>query len=204
MMEQTINDFLIIWATVDPIGTMALFAGLTSSLTPAERRKTAFKTIIYSSLVLLGAIVVGQIILTAMGISLLSFKVAGGIILFLFGIKMIFDDNSSRKEMDKDHDMAVFPLAIPATASPGAILAVILLTDNYTHPIDEQITTSLVMLSVLLITLVLLLLSGKIIRIIGSGGASILTRIMGMILAALSVEFVIEALSIEKWISSFS
>ncbi|GAA6184412.1 MULTISPECIES: MarC family protein [Alteromonadaceae] len=204
MMEQTINDFLIIWATVDPIGTMALFAGLTSSLTPAERRKTAFKTIIYSSLVLLGAIVVGQIILTAMGISLLSFKVAGGIILFLFGIKMIFDDNSSRKEMDKDHDMAVFPLAIPATASPGAILAVILLTDNYTHPIEEQITTALVMLSVLLITLVLLLLSGKIIRIIGSGGASILTRIMGMILAALSVEFVIEALSIEKWISSFS
>jgi len=204
MMEQTINDFLIIWATVDPIGTMALFAGLTSSLTPAERRKTAFKTIIYSSLVLLGAIVVGQIILTAMGISLLSFKVAGGIILFLFGIKMIFDDNSSRKEMDKDHDMAVFPLAIPATASPGAILAVILLTDNYTHPIEEQITTALVMLSVLLLTLVLLLLSGKIIRIIGSGGASILTRIMGMILAALSVEFVIEALSIEKWISSFS
>ncbi|MEP4889973.1 MAG: MarC family protein [Aliiglaciecola sp.] len=204
MMEQIINDFLILWATIDPIGTMALFAGLTASLSPSERRKTAFKTIIYSSLVLVGAIVVGQIILTAMGISLLSFKVAGGIILFLFGIKMIFDDNSPRKEMDREHNMAVFPLAIPATASPGAILAVILLTDNYTHPINQQITTTLVMLSILLITLGLLLLSGRILRIIGSGGASILTRIMGMILAALSVEFVIEALSIEKWISSFS
>ena len=117
---------------------------------------------------------------------------------------MIFDDNSQRKTMDEGHDIAVFPLAIPATASPGAILAVILLTDNYTHPIKEQLATALVMLGVLAITLVLLLLSGRIIRIIGMGGASILTRIMGMILAALSVEFVMEALSLEKWIKGFS
>ena len=204
MVDRIVQDFLIIWATIDPIGTMALFAGLTAKLSPAARRVTAYKTIAYATAVLVGAIVVGQLLLGAMGISLLSFQLAGGVILFLFALQMIFSSSTDGMESEDNHDIAIFPLAIPSTATPGAILAVILLTDNHIHPIQEQVVTGLVMLSVLAITLVLLLLSEKIIKLIGTGGASILVRIMGMILAALSVEFVMEALGVANWIEVVS
>ncbi|WP_286272929.1 MarC family protein [Thalassotalea hakodatensis] len=202
MLDNVLHDFLIIWATVDPIGTMALFAGLTAKLTAKERRKTAYKTILYAALILIGAIVVGQVILSAMGISLLSFQLAGGVILFLFGLQMIFASDTHEDEVDAKHDISVFPLAIPATASPGAILAVILITDNSIYSIEQQVVSAITMLSVLLVTLVLLLFSGAIIRVIGTGGASLLTRIMGMILAALSVEFIMEALGIGQWVNN--
>lgn len=193
MIDKIFHDFLIIWATIDPIGTMALFAGLTAKLSSPDRRRTAYKAISYAAAVLLGAIVIGQLLLGAMGISLLSFQLAGGIILFLFGLQMIFSVNSGGDEREAQHDIAVFPLAIPATATPGAILAVILLTDNHIHPINEQVVTALLTLLVLIVTLVLLLFSDRIIKFMGVGGASILTRIMGIILAALSVEFILEA-----------
>ena len=200
MIEKFTQDALIIWATIDPIGTMALFAALTARLTPEKRRRTAFKAIAYAAVVLVGSIVIGQVILSAMGIRLVSFQLAGGIILFLFGLQMIFSSDSQQAAKEPEHDMAVFPLAIPATATPGAILAVILLTDNQVHPITVQVGTALIMLCVLGVTLILLLLSERIIKIIGTSGASILTRVMGMILAALSVELVMNALSIGQWI----
>lgn len=201
MIDRILHDFLIIWATIDPIGTMALFAGLTAQLSATERRKTAYKTVGYAALILLGAIVLGQLLLSAMGISLLSFQVAGGVILFLFGLQMIFSDGSTNSTGEPLHDISIFPLAIPATASPGAILAVILITDNNVYSIQEQVMTAVTMLFVLVITLVLLLFSGGIIRVIGNGGASLLTRIMGMILAALSVEFIMEAIGVGRWVT---
>ncbi|MEP1384535.1 MAG: MarC family protein [Paraglaciecola sp.] len=204
MIDKILHDFLIIWATIDPIGTVALFAGLTATLTPQARRKTAFKTIFYAALILVGSILLGQLLLGAMGISLLSFQVSGGIILFLFGLMMIFSKDSPQTGAEPQHDISVFPLAIPATASPGAILAVILITDNHVYTFEQQLITTLNMLAILGITLVLLLFSGAIIRVIGIGGASLLTRLMGMILAALSVEFIMEALGIEKWVSTVS
>lgn len=199
MIDKLVQDALIIWATIDPIGTMALFAALTAHLDRAERRRTAFKAIAYAAAVLLGAIVIGQVILTAMGIRLASFQLGGGIILFLFGLQMIFGPGSQSSRKEPDHDMAVFPLAIPATATPGAILAVILLTDNNVYSVAAQVSTALIMLAVLGITLVLLLAAERIIKVIGINGASILTRVMGMILAALSVELVMNALGVEQW-----
>ncbi len=205
MTEKLIQDALIIWAVIDPIGTMALFTGLTAGLSPAARTRTAVKAILYAAVVLVGSIVVGQLILTAMGIQLISFQVAGGLILFLFGLQMIFRSESRSPgpgEPEPEHDIAVFPLAIPATATPGAILAVILLTDNHVHPIGVQLGTTLVTLAILGVTLLLMLLSGRIIRVIGLAGASILTRVMGMILAALSVELVMNALGVERWLGA--
>ncbi len=200
MLEKFVQDALIIWATIDPIGTMALFTALTAHMTPAQRRRTAYKTILYAGAVLLGSIVIGQVILSAMGIRLVSFQLAGGIILFLFGLQMIFGSGSQPSRAEPEHDIAVFPLAIPATATPGAILAVILLTDNHVHPIPVQIGTALITIAVLGATLVLLLFSSRIIAVIGVSGASILTRVMGMILAALSAELVMNALGFEQWI----
>lgn len=200
MLEKLIQDALIIWATIDPIGTMAIFAGLTAGLAPAERRKTATRTVLYAGAVLIGAIVIGQIILTAMGVRLISFQLGGGLILFLFGLQMIFGMPYQRLKGEEEHDIAVFPLAIPGTATPGAILAVILLTDNHIYPIPVQIGTTLITIAVLAITWVMLIFSEKIINVIGTGGASILTKIMGMILAAFSVELVMNAVGVAQWL----
>ena len=202
MFDKLFQDALILWATIDPIGTMAIFAGLTASLSAEQRRLTATRTVLYAGAVLIGSIVIGQVILSAMGIRLISFQLGGGLILFLFGLQMIFGAPYQRLKQEPEHDIAVFPLAIPATATPGAILAVILLTDNHIHPISVQIGTAFVTLLVLFITWLMLLFSEKILNIIGTGGATLLTKVMGMILAAFSVELVMNAAGVEQWMSA--
>jgi len=114
MLEKIIRDFVMIWTTVDPISTLALFAGLTASLTAAERRGIAQRATFYAAIILVVAVVIGQIVLDAMGIRLLSLKVAGGIILFLFGLQMLFGSASRETGLhEKGRDLAVFPLAVP-------------------------------------------------------------------------------------------
>lgn len=201
LLDKLLQDALIIWATIDPIGTLAIFTGLTGELDATQRRRTAIRTIAYSTAVLLGAIIVGQLLLTAMGIRLISLQLGGGIVLFLFGLQMIFGSGAAGGKKEPGHDMAVFPLAIPGTATPGAILAVILLTDNHLYSIPTQAMTAAVMLAVLGVTLLLLLMSTQIMRVLGKGGASILTRIMGMILAAFSVELVMDAVGAARWLA---
>ena len=200
MLEKIIRDFVMIWTTIDPISTLALFAGLTASLTAAERRGIAQRATFYAAIILVVAVVIGQIVLDAMGIRLLSLKVAGGIILFLFGLQMLFGSASRETgSHEKGRDLAVFPLAVPTIAGPGAIMAVILLTDNDVYSVPEQIQTAVVLLVVLGLTYVLLLVSDAILRVIGQQGAAILVRAMGILLAALSVELVLSALGIGPW-----
>jgi len=190
----------MIWTTIDPISTLALFAGLTASLTAAERRGIAQRATLYAAIILVVAVVIGQIVLDAMGIRLLSLKVAGGIILFLFGLQMLFGSASRETgSHEKGRDLAVFPLAVPTIAGPGAIMAVILLTDNDVYSVPEQIQTAVVLLVVLGLTYVLLLVSDSILRVIGQQGAAIPSPGDGNLLAALSVELVLSALGIGPW-----
>ncbi|WP_223577655.1 MarC family protein [Kangiella taiwanensis] len=201
------KDALILWATIDPIGTLAIFASLTATLTPKERFKTAVKAITYSAIILVGAVVIGQILLSAMGISLVSLQVAGGMILFIFSLQMIFGDAlafSSGGEKEKGHDIAVFPLAVPSIATPGAIMAAILLTDNHVYDIQTQVGTSLIMLGVLAVAFLFMLAASPILKVIGQNGAAILIRVMGLILAAMSLEFILEAFKIFEWLETFN
>ena len=200
MGEMLLRHFMMMWTTVDPIGNLAIFSALTASLTVADRRRVALRSTIYAAVILLVAVVAGQILLDAIGIHLLSLKLAGGLILFIFAIKMLFGD------MDRDtgppepgKDIAVFPLAVPSIAGPGTIMAVIVLTDNDVYTVPEQALTSLMLLIVLVVTYVMFLLSEKVLKVIGRAGASILIRVMGIILAALSVELVMSALGIGVW-----
>ncbi len=199
MFDKAIQDALILWATIDPIGTLAIFSALTAGMSVTQRRKTATRAVLYAGGVLIGSLVIGQVLLTAMGISLLSFQLGGGIILFLFGLQMIFTDNDQSSGKEPDHNVVIFPIAIPATATPGAILAVILLTDNQIYPIAQQLMTGLIVVATLAITWVMMFFSDRILAVIGSGGASLLTKIMGMILAALSVQLVMNAIGVEQW-----
>src|SRR5256714_13978521 len=119
------KDFATIWTTIDPIGNVAIFAGLTASLTRAERHRTALRATLDATIILVVAVVAGQIILDAIGIRMHSLKVAGGLILFLFALKMLFGGLDAKTgSPEAGRDLAVFPLAVPSIAGPGAIMAV--------------------------------------------------------------------------------
>lgn len=201
MLDRLTQDAFFFFTTLDPIGTLAFFAGLTAGLPAAERRRTAHRAILYATGILLGSILVGQLLLTALGVQLPSLRVAGGIILFLLGLQMLFAgaDETSKGRPEAGHDLAVFPLAIPSIAGPGAIMAAIVRTDNNLHSIGEQLATAAVLVGILALTWGMLLLAGPILRIIGQNGATILVRVLGMILAALSVELVLSALGVPGW-----
>ncbi len=194
------KDFATIWTTIDPIGNVAIFAGLTASLTRAERHSTALRATLYATVILVVAVVAGQIILDAIGIRMHSLKVAGGLILFLFALKMLFGGLDSKTgSPEAGRDLAVFPLAVPSIAGPGAIMAVIVLTDNDVYTVPEQAETGIVLLVVLLVTYIFLRFSDIILRVIGQQGAAVLVRVMGIILASLAVEIVLTALAVGDW-----
>ncbi|MGZ4979956.1 MAG: MarC family protein [Methylobacter sp.] len=194
MLNKIIHDALMIRVTIEPIGSVVLFASLTSGISAIERRKIATRAIAYSAIILLGAILVGQIILAAIHIQLISLQIAGGIILFLFGLQMIFGlAAATYSQSEAGHDIAVFPLAIPSIVGPESIMVVILLTDNYLYSVTTQAVTAGITLGILAVTYVLMLLAEHLLHIIGKDGAAILERIMGIILATLSVDLLIDA-----------
>lgn len=201
MIEKLFRDFMIFWTIINPPAALALFAGLTADLTRQERARVALRASIYSAAILIVAVVIGQIVLDAMGVRVLSLKLAGGIILFLFSLQMLFGAGAqgAGASAEKNRDIAVFPLAVPAIAGPGAVMAVILRTDNDVYTVPEQAESAAILLLVLALNYVLFLVSDSILRIIGQTGAAILVRVMGMLLAALSVEIVMNALNIGSW-----
>lgn len=199
MTDKYLRDALILWATIDPIGTLVLFLSLTTQLSAGERRKIAGKAVLYAGSILVVSILVGQVLLSAMQINLLSLQLAGGVILFLFGIKMLFGPLPAAGP-EPGHDVAVFPLAVPSIASPGSIMAVILLTDNQIFAVPVQVGTTAILLAILVATYLALRLATPIYRVIGKNGAAILTRIMAMLLTALSVELVMRALGVDAWL----
>jgi multiple antibiotic resistance protein len=197
------KDFATLWTTIDPIGNVALFVGLTVSLTRTERHRTALRAVFYATVILVVAMTAGQVVLDAIGIHMHSLKVAGGVILFLFGLQMLFGKMDARTSgsPEEGRDLAVFPLAMPSIAGPGAMMAAIVLTDNDVYTVPERIETGVVLVVVLLISYVLLLFSDAILRVIGRHGASILVRVMGLILCSLAVEIVLTALGVGSWMT---
>lgn len=182
------------FVVIDPIGVLPLYIGLTAAMTPAKQRIVAFRSVTIASIVLLIFAVVGQVLLEALGIKITSFKIAGGIVLFLFGVKMIFSQEIEEKAAlspEEGHDIAVFPLALPSLAGPGSMLAVTVRIANATNGLQEQLLKIGVLLLVLALTLFMFLSAQKIFRIIGQTGGSVIVRVMGIILAALAAESVL-------------
>lgn len=200
-----LESFITLWVVIDPIGTIPVFIAVTAGMSTESRRSTAMTAICVSIGVLLFFLVLGQILIDALGISLLSFQVAGGIVLFLFALTMIFGEpkqetDLNTKELDDERPKqerpspAVFPLAVPSLASPGAMLAIVLLTDNNEFSIASQVVTAAIMVTVLLAAFAAMLLADPIIRLIGNSGAAIVSRVMGMILASVAADAVLTAI----------
>ena len=196
-MGAILAEFIFFFAVIDPVGTVPVFIAVTRRHSDAEKKRIAFRAVLIAAAVLLFFVVAGEMILRAMAIDLAAFEIAGGIVLFLFALSMIFGDSKPDEELKMAKDWgetAAFPLAIPSVAGPGAMLAAVLLTENDTHGFGEQILTSLIMLSVLTLVLVFMLAAGPIGRAIGNSGAIIVSRIMGLILASVAVNSTLEGI----------
>ncbi|WP_409996482.1 MarC family protein [Ferrimonas balearica] len=190
MLDLLLTQFVLLWAVIDPLGSVPVFLSNTKGMSAAQQRRIAFKAIFISAITLLFFLVAGQVLLEAMEVPLPAFQVAGGLVLLLFALTMIFGESKPEQEMAlKDEnlwDKAVYPLAIPSIASPGAMLAIVMLTDNYRFSFAQQAVTAGIMISVLAITLLLLMLANPIQRVIGTAGAAIVSRVMGLILASVA------------------
>lgn len=189
-------NFLTFFTTIDPIGTLTIFVGLTAGMSVGQKKKIAWQAVGWATLILLLSVFLGQFVLGSLGIRLESFQLAGGIIFFLFGLHMVFGTGVANIEayQEEGHDIAVFPLAVPSIANPGSILAAVVLTDNREFTIGEQLVTTGLMMLVLVMTLVLLLQAHRIYAVLGRGGSTLLIRVMGMILASLAVEMILQSL----------
>lgn len=198
-MDSLIHQFVFLWAVIDPIGTLPVFLAVTAGCTAAYKRRIALTAVAIASCVLVFFIVAGELLLNAMDIPLSAFQIAGGIVLFIFAMTMIFGDSKPEQEIglvEQGMDSAVFPIAIPSIASPGAMMAVVLMTENSHTTLTDQAITTGVMMSIMVVVLILLLLADFIHRLIGNAGASIISRVMGLILAAVATNSVLDGIQL--------
>jgi len=188
-LDDWISSFVFFFAVIDPVGTLPVFIAVTGRHSEWQRRKIALLAVAVATGILLFFLLLGQYLLEAIGVPLSAFQVAGGIVLFLFALTMIFGEGKPEREVEiirEGHETAIFPLAVPSIASPGAMLAAVVLTDNYRFDPIHQFNTATAMLAVIAIVLVLLLTANWIFRWIGNAGASIVSRVMGLILASVA------------------
>ena len=195
--------FTTLFATVGPLEAAVLFASLTPGAGPAERRRLAVRaTSIALALMFLFALA-GGALLEALGIGLPALRVAGGILLLLIGIEMVFAHHSGvgtptadeTAEASQKQDITVFPLATPLIAGPGALGAVILLMEDAEGSLSAQGVVLLMVGAIMLLTLSLMLVASQVRRILGVTGVNVLTRIMGILLTALAVQFMFDGLA---------
>jgi multiple antibiotic resistance protein len=184
-----VATFIFFFAVIDPIGTVPVFIAVTSPLDERTKKTVAVRATLVSAGILVFFVVAGEIILTAMDIPIAAFQIAGGIVLFLFALSMIFGESKPEQEVKmatSGTETAVFPLAVPSIAGPGAMLAAVLLTENARYSIWEQVQVTVTMVAVLLVVLVLMLGANWIHRVVGASGASVISRVMGLILASVA------------------
>ncbi|MFC5738507.1 MarC family protein [Sinirhodobacter huangdaonensis] len=193
---QLLQEFITLWVVIDPIGTLPVFLAVTAGMSAGQRRAVAIRAVVVSFVVLTLFIVLGQVVLDALGLALPAFQIAGGIVLFLFALTMIFGHSKPEEEIaeaERVRQTSVFPVAIPSIASPGAMLTVVILTDNDRFAIAHQAMTTALMALVLAVTLAILLAASPLLRVIGTTGAAVISRVMGMLLAAVAVDAVLRA-----------
>lgn len=199
MFDHVFYDFAHLFAIFNPVGIVPSFLYFTRNVPEQERRRVTIKCIVVATGILIAFIVLGQITLEALGIGLPAFSIAGGVILFIISLRMIFESVENPEagpmaSMANSKDLAVFPLATPLIAGPGGILVVVLLTNNNKFSVPDQVATTLVLLVIMLMTCLVLLASGTLLRLLGRTGISVASRILGLVLAALSVQTILAGL----------
>ncbi|MBB6465194.1 MULTISPECIES: MarC family protein [Aminobacter] len=199
--DSVFNAFVTILVTIDPPGLAPLFLAVTRGMNREQRLQVSMRASIIAFIVLAVFAVAGAAILTVFGITLPAFRVAGGFLLFFIAFEMVFEKRQDRKEKISDvaitrdhiHNIAAFPLAIPLIAGPGAISATVLLSGSF-QGLAGQAALVLIILACLALTYLVFILAERIDQFLGQTGRSILTRLLGVILAALAVQFVADGI----------
>ncbi len=204
MIELLVSAFVTFFVVIDPPGCAPIFASLTDGTSVAHQRKMAYRSVMVATGVLLFFALLGEPLLKALGISLDAFRIAGGVMLFLIAIDMVFEKRTERRENRAQavaqgapsleaEDISVFPMGIPMIAGPGTIASAMLLTAR-SDGWAETATVLGALLLVLLMTLGALLAAGPIMRKLGRNLEAMITRLLGVILAALAAQFVIDGI----------
>jgi multiple antibiotic resistance protein len=197
-----VSSFVTFLVVIDPPGCAPIFAGLTGGVPAGRRRMTAVRAVAIAAFILLFFGLFGEDLLDTLGVSLAAFRIAGGIMLFLIALEMVFEKRTRRRESraqevsdDPGHDdISVFPMAIPMIAGPGSIASVMLLMAR-SDGLSESLIVLAALAATLILTLLALLAAGPMMRLLGHRMEAMLTRLLGVILAALAVQFVIDGIS---------
>ena len=201
MIELFTTAFITLAVIIDPPGCAPIFASLTSGTDAVHRRKMAVRSAFVAWCILMFFALLGEPLLRTLGISLSAFRLAGGIMLFMIALDMVFERRTERREerakeiegTPEAEDISVFPMAIPMIAGPGSIASVMLLTAR-ADGVAQDVTVLAAMTVVILLTLAALLAAGPLMRLIGAKLEAMITRILGVILAALAAQFVLDGL----------
>jgi multiple antibiotic resistance protein len=198
--ELFISALVTFLVVIDPPGCAPIFAGLTKGADAAHRRAMAIRSVLIATGILLFFALLGEDLLRALGVSLSAFRIAGGIMLFLIAIDMVFERRTERRENRAEEvaareveDVSVFPMAIPMIAGPGSIASAMLLTAR-AEGLGQTLAVLGALAVTLLLTLLALLAAGPLMRLLGHKMEAMITRLLGVILAALAVQFVIDGI----------
>ncbi len=196
-MAEYLSIVFFLFAVMDPIGAIPVYLEATKEFDSVHKKKIAIRASLVAFGILLFFVVVGQLILEEMEVTLDAFQISGGVILFLFALTMIFGEGKPEAEKSQISDykhVTIFPIAIPAIASPGAIMAVVLLTDNHLYTFGQQVITTVLILIVIGITCIILLFANRLQKFIGNYGITVISKIMGLILAAYAVQSILSGI----------
>jgi multiple antibiotic resistance protein len=198
-LPALIAAFTTLFIIIDPMGLAPIFLALTSGMTKAQRRAIAIRSCLIGGALMLAFLFLGEALLGFIGISMPAFRIAGGVLLFLTALEMLFQKRQARREdnateVETHDDPSVFPLAMPLIVGPGAITTIILLAGQANGAADLAAVAA-VMFTVLASVFVAFLLAPYLERLLGKTGINILTRLLGMLLAALAVQFILDGVS---------
>lgn len=206
LADYLINAFATLFVTIDPVGLAPMFLAVTAGATAATRRRIALRATLIGGAILFLFLVAGRGVLGVLGISVPAFQIAGGLLLLIIAIEMVFDKRNRRKSetaekavsqhaahQEELHDVAVFPLGIPLIAGPAAISAVILLSSQASDTVS-YLGLALVILVIIGSCFVAFLLADRIERMMGDTAAMVVTRLLGVLLAALSIQFIADGI----------
>ncbi|MDC6447880.1 MarC family protein [Alphaproteobacteria bacterium] len=197
MFEIFLQSFVLYFVVIDPFGTTPIFMSVTQHQNSKEKMKSAIEGVLTAAIILIFFSIVGNFLLTYLNISLGAFKIAGGIILFIIALEMLFDKRQERKEKNIENisdNVAIFPLAIPLLSGPAAITSVIVIVSEFGDNFVYQLIGVSSLLSVMVITLILFTIVSKSQQFINKKVINVFSRVISIILAGLSIQYIIDGI----------
>jgi multiple antibiotic resistance protein len=202
MLDVVLHAFTTLFVVIDPLGLVPVLLALTAGMSGADRRRMALKGTLIAGSILLGFGLVGEALLGVLGIGLAAFRIAGGVMLLLIALEMVFVRRTDRRSRSADElrevgghdDIAVFPLAIPLLAGPGAIASIMLLMARYEGEPGAQAIVLAALLAVMALCVLILWLLEPLERLLGPTLTHVISRLLGILLAALAVQYVLDGL----------